>query len=147
MENRKRRAYAVVSAVLLALLIAATAVAAAPKSGTYKGKLAPQTLIKISMKLSGKRLTHIGISNIPAFCSSGGPAVPVSFPSTTLSAKHRFTIHHNNTIKVGPLKGQVGEKFTLSGTFNTHGRVTGTLKTIFPLNPSCSGSSHYTAKR
>jgi hypothetical protein len=116
------------TAALIALLLAATAMAAAPKSGTYKGNLAPpQARIKISMKLSGKRLTHIRISNIPAYCSSGGPAVPVSFPATKLSASHRFTIHHHNKIKVGPLKGKVGEKFTLSGSFNTHGKVPGTL--------------------
>jgi hypothetical protein len=148
MKHRNRRGWVVMTAAVIALLLAATAVAAAPKSGTYKGNLAPpQALIKISMKLSGKRLTHIKISNIPAYCSSGGPAVPVSFPATKLSASHRFTIHHNNKITVGPLKGKVGEKFTLSGHFNTHGKVTGTLKTVFPFSSSCNGSSSFSAKR
>ena len=50
-------------------------------------------------------------------------------------------------IKTGPLKGKVGERFTLTGQFRRHGTVSGTLKTVYPNAPSCGGSSKFSAKR
>jgi hypothetical protein len=127
MKHRSRRWPAAAAAVLLVLALTASALAAAPASGTYRGTLAaPRTDISVSMKLAGTHLTKIKISNVPLYCSGGGPAIPTSFPSTHLSATHAFTVHATNRIKIGPLKGQVGEKLTMSGRFTKHGKVTGT---------------------
>jgi hypothetical protein len=147
MKHRSRRWPAAAAAVALVLAVTASALAAAPPSGTYRGTLAPpRTDIKVSMKLAGTHLTQIKISDVPLYCSGGGKPIPTSFPSTHLSATHAFTAHTTNRIKVGPLKGQVGERLTMSGRF-THGKVSGTLKTVWPLAKSCGGRSAFSAKR
>ena len=133
--------------VALALAVTATALAGAPRAGTYRGTLAPpRTAFTISMKLKGAKLTRIRISNVPFYCSSGGPAIPVGFPSTTISNSGRFRVRAVNRIKVGPLKGRIGEKLTLTGRFS-HTTVKGRLTTVVPNAKVCNGSSAYTAKR
>jgi hypothetical protein len=147
MTQRTAGRFTVVVTMAALLALCATALAGAPKPGTYQGALAaPRTTYLVSMKLSGVKLTHITLSNVPIYCSGGGPAIPVAFPGSKLSAAGRFTANATVRIKVGPKKGQIGEKLTLSGRF-AHGKVTGTLKTVFVGFTGCSGSSRFSAKR
>jgi hypothetical protein len=143
------RALTAAAVAAVALVIAATAVAATSfKSGTYTGALAaPRTSYTVSLKLSGTKLGPVKISNIPFYCSSGGPPIPVSFPKAKISAAGVFKIKANAKIKAGPLKGQVGEKMTISGTFSKTGTVRGKLKTVVVHATQCSGSSAFTAKK
>ena len=143
--KQARRIAILATAAVLALT--ATALAGKPKSGTYSGSLAsPRTTYLVSMKLTGVTLSHITLSNVPFYCSSGGPAIPVTFPRTTISKAGRFTVKAVVKLTAGPKKGQVGEKLTLSGRF-AHGKVSGTLKTDVVGIAQCSGSSRFTVTR
>ncbi|MGH2869377.1 MAG: hypothetical protein ACRDNK_17670 [Solirubrobacteraceae bacterium] len=135
--------------LLLALTLVATALAAGSfKSGTYKGTLAaPRTGYTVSLKLSGTKLRPIKLNNIPFYCSGGGPPIPFTFPSTKISSAGAFTVSANNKIRVGPLKGQIGEKLTISGKFTKAGKVRGKLKTVYPKAKQCTGTSSFSAKR
>jgi hypothetical protein len=148
MEHLHRARRVALTAVALALVVSATALAATFKSGTYKGTLAaPRTAYTVSLKLSGTKLGPVKLNNIPFYCSSGGPPLPVTFPKSKISSTGAFKIGATNKIKVGPLKGQIGEKLTISGTFTKHGTVHGTLKTVVPNAKQCDGSSAFTAKK
>jgi len=143
--KQARRIAILATAALLAL--SATALAGKPKSGIYHGALAaPRTTYLVSMRLAGVKLTHVTLSNVPIYCSGGGPAIPVTFPAAKISAAGRFTVKATVRIKVGPKKGQIGEKLTLSGRF-AHGKVSGTLETVFVSFAQCSGRSRFTAAR
>jgi hypothetical protein len=59
-----------------------------------------------------------------------------------------FTDNGKRNILVGPYKGKLGEKLTLSGRFTSRGTVSGTEKTTFVLNgPQCRGKTTFTASR
>ncbi len=151
----KWRVLSIALAVCATLVVAsAVALAAKPKpnqvkGGTYVGTLQPVTRgIGVSFKVSsnGKKVTVLSITNIPAYCSSGGPPIPIRFKNAAISAKGTFTSKANYVIKVGPLKGQVGEKMTITGKFVKGRKEQGTLTTIFPRAAPCSGKSPYTTK-
>lgn len=147
MTQRNRAWFMAVATTAALLALCATALAVARTSGTYKGNLAsPRTTYLVSMNLKGAKLSQITLSNIPIYCSGGGPPIPVTFPKTTISKAGRFTVKATVRIKVGPKKGRIGEKLTLSGRF-AHGKVSGTLKTDFVSFAQCSGSTRFTAKR
>jgi hypothetical protein len=147
--NRAHRALAAATVAALALVVIATAMAAtAFKSGTYNGTLAaPLTSYTVSLKLNGSKLGPVKLNNIPFFCSSGGPPIPVSFPKTKISAAGAFKINATEKIKAGPLKGHVGEKLTISGTFTKNGTVHGRLKNVVTNAKQCNGSTTFTAKK
>jgi hypothetical protein len=135
------------------VLAAATAVAAStvkPKTGTYKGTLvAPRTEYAVTLTVSHGKLTKATLSNIPLYCSSGGPATPVKFPGSKIAATTgAFSTTGTYLIKVGPYKGKVGERLKLSGRFTSNGTVSGHLATAFVLNgPMCTGKTAFTAAR
>lgn len=134
-------------------LAAAPAVAGStvkPKSGTYKGTLtAPRTEYAITLTVANGKLTKATVSNIPFYCSSGGPAIPVKFAGSKIATSNgAFSTTGHYTIKVGPYKGKVGEKLKLSGRFSSKGTVSGVLATTFVLNgPKCTGKNAFTAAR
>ena len=133
--------------VLVALLTASVALAAAPKKGaSYRGTLAaPRTGFVITFKVSadGKKVTALKINNLPAFCSSGGPPVPLSFRNATIGAG-KFKSTATQHISTGPLKGQIGAKLTITGAFANGGKERGKLSVKFGRAPACNGSSTYT---
>ncbi len=135
------------------VLAAAPAVAGSitkPRSGTYKGTLAaPRTEYAVTLTVSHGKLTKASLSNIPLYCSSGGPATPVKFTGSTIApATGAFSTTGKYSIKVGPYKGKVGEKLKLSGRFTSKGTVSGVLATTFVLNgPKCAGKTAFTAAR
>jgi hypothetical protein len=152
MTNRARLSAPV---ALIALVCAVGAQAASaptvkPQSGTYKGTLvAPRTEYLLTLTVKHGKLTKATASNIPLYCSSGGPAVPVKFgPSAISSRTGAFKTSGAYVIKVGPYKGKVGEKLQMYGRFNSAGSVSGWMKTSFVLNgPHCTGKSAFTATR
>jgi len=120
------------------------------KSGTYKGTLAaPRTEYAVTLTVSHGKLTKATLSNIPLYCSSGGPATPVEFAGSKIAATSgAFSTTGKYSIKVGPYKGKVGEKLKLSGRFTSKGTVSGVLATTFVLNgPKCTGKTAFTAAR
>ena len=135
------------------MLAAAPAVAGStvkPKSGTYKGTLtAPRTAYAVTLTVANGKLTKATVSNIPFYCSSGGPAIPVKFAGSKIATSNgAFSTTGHYTIKVGPYKGKVGEKLKLSGRFSSKGTVSGVLATTFVLNgPKCTGKNAFTAAR
>jgi hypothetical protein len=134
------------------VLAAAPAIAGStkPKSGTYKGTLAaPRTEYAVTLTVAHGKLTKATLSNIPLYCSSGGPATPVKFAGSKIApATGAFATTGKYSIKVGPYKGKVGEKLKLSGHFTSKGTVSGVLATTFVLNgPKCTGKTAFTAAR
>jgi hypothetical protein len=133
--------------------IAATAFASSGanqvKGGSYTGALQPASRdVNVSFTVSGngKQVTSLKTSNVPLYCSGGGPAIPTRFKNATISANGSFTSTAQNIIKVGPFKGQVGEKLTITGKFVKGRSERGTLTTTYPKLPSCSGKSPYSTK-
>lgn len=135
------------------MLAAATAVASSaikPRAGTYKGTLvAPRTEYAVTLTVSNGKLSKATLSNIPLYCSSGGPATPVKFASSKIApTTGAFSTTGKYSIKVGPYKGEVGEKLKLSGRFKSNGTVSGVLATTFVLNgPRCTGKTAFSAAR
>ena len=87
------------------------------------------------------------LSNVPLYCSGGGPPIPFTFKGTSISKGGAFKVRGVNRIKIGPLKGQIGEKLTLTGRFTGHGRVSGKLATVYPRAKTCGGTSRFSARR
>lgn len=143
-----------VALVALALLIALSAIALAAKpnqvkGGSYSGSLLPATRgIGVSFKVSsnGKHVSALSISNIPAYCSSGGRPIPTHFKNASISSKGTFTSKAVYVIKEGPLRGQVGETLKITGKFLKGRREQGTLTTTYAKAAECSGKSPYTTK-
>jgi hypothetical protein len=134
--------------VLAALVIAPAAIATAPKKGhSYRGTLAaPRNAITVTFKVSstGKKVTRLKISNLPIYCSGGGPAQPITFKSATITSKGTFKSTGKQTISSGPLKGQIGATLSITGTFVAGGKERGKLTVKYPKSPDCGGSSKYT---
>ena len=148
--TRRLLPLATLSAFVLAAAPAVAGSTIKPKSGTYKGTLtAPRTEYAVTLTVSGGKLTKATVSNIPLYCSSGGPAIPVKFAGSKIApANGAFSTTGHYTIKVGPYKGKVGEKLKLSGRFSSKGTVSGVLATTFVLNgPKCTGKNPFTASR
>jgi hypothetical protein len=138
---------------MLAALVLAAAPAVAspvtkPKPGTYKGTLAaPRTEYAVTLTVSQGKLTKATLSNVPLYCSSGGPATPIKFAGSKIApTTGEFSTTGKYLIKVGPYKGKVGDTLKLSGRFTSKGTVSGVLATTFVLNgPKCTGKTAFTA--
>lgn len=145
---RIRHGLGAVCAVVLAFgaIFTAAALAAGFKSGTYKGTVKHDG-ITITLKLGGLELRSAHISNLPLYCSGGGPTIPITFKKAKVSSSGKFTAHGTYHILEGPYKGKPGAKLTLSGRFTTHGAVSGTLKTKWwnKVPRDCSGHSRFSA--
>jgi hypothetical protein len=137
--------------VLTTVLVSATGVALAiapPRAGTYRGTLAaPRSQIHVSFKVSktAKTVSSLRISDIPLFCSGGGPATAITFKTATISSTGRFKSTAKQIIEVGPRKGQVGTTLTISGRFPKRGHAKGTITTVNSAAKACGGSTTYTA--
>ena len=148
--TRRLLPLATLSAFVLAAAPAVAGSTVKPKSGTYKGTLsAPRTEYAVTLTVANGKLTKATVSNIPLYCSSGGPAIPVKFAGSKIAPSNgAFATTGQYTIKVGPYKGKVGEKLKLSGRFSSKGTVSGALATTFVLNgPKCTGKNPFTAAR
>jgi hypothetical protein len=148
--TRRLLPLATLSAFVLAAAPAVAGSSVKPKSGTYKGTLsAPRTEYAVTLTVANGKLTKATVSNIPLYCSSGGPPTPVKFAGSKIAtANGAFSTTGRYTIKVGPYKGKVGEKLKLSGRFSSKGTVSGVLATTFVLNgPKCTGKNGFTAAR
>ena len=148
--TRRLLPLATLSVFALAVAPAVAGSTIKPKSGTYRGTLtAPRTEYAVTLTVSRGRLAKATVSNIPLYCSSGGPAIPVKFAGSTIApANGAFSTTGQYTIQVGPYKGKVGEKLKLSGRFSSKGTVSGALATTFVLNgPKCTGKNAFTAAR
>ena len=128
----------------------AAAVAAAPEKGaSYKGTLtAPRTSIKVSLAVSadGRKITKLRISNIPLFCSGGGPPVPITFKAAKTSIAGTFTSTGVQHITSGPHKGQLGARLSITGKFGAGGSEHGAVTVKFPTAKSCDGTTTYSTR-
>ena len=143
----KRRAIAIAGlTATLALIAAAVAIAATVKAGTYTGTLKGRAItITFRVPKGAKKVTAIKISDVPLYCSGGGPPIPISFRTATISKHGTFSSKGTYFIKAGPRKGQVGARLALTGSFGKTGHESGKLTTTWVGVPhSCSGASKYT---
>jgi hypothetical protein len=151
-----RRISAAVVVVALVLCAVGVAFAAKPKSPVVKGGLytgtlaAPRTSITVSFKVSknGKQVTGLKTNNLPFYCSGGGPPVPITFKSATISKAATFSSTGVQIISSGPKKGQKGATLTITGRFLAGRRESGVVTTTFSksLGTSCNGTSQYSTK-
>lgn len=119
------------------------------KGGSYSGGLIPtRDGIVLSFKVSanGKKVTGLSSSNLPLYCSGGGPPIPIHFKSASISGKGTFSSTGVYHILEGPKKGQLGAKLKITGKFLKGGKEQGTLATNYVGFPSCSGKSSYSTK-
>jgi hypothetical protein len=131
----------------MAVAPAVASATASLKSGTYKGSLAaPRTEYIVSLHVSHGKLTSGHLSNFPIYCSGGGRPIPITFPAAKVSKTGKFTTDSEYKIDVGLLKGKIGDRFVLSGTFSSHGTVSGKLKTVNLEARTCGGSSAFSAQ-
>jgi hypothetical protein len=138
----------VLTSALLATGVAAAASKPTFKSGTYKATLAaPRNYVTVTLKLTGKKVSGLTISDVPLFCSGGGPAIPIHFSKATITTTGKFTSTGKYVIKAGPFKGQVGERLTIKGKFAAKGKLTGTVKVVFLNAPQCGGTTTFAASR
>lgn len=140
----------VVCALALVLALATAAFAATVvKGGSYSGSLTPArdgVVVSFKVSANGKKVTGLSTSNIPLYCSGGGPPIPIHFNSAPVSGKGTFTSTGIYHILEGPKKGQVGAKLKITGKFLKGGKEQGTLATDYVGFASCSGKSSYSTK-
>lgn len=150
MKRPRNGLFALFTALVAAAALAAAALAANQVAGgSYKGALVPSRQgVAVSFKVSanGSRVRSLSITNIPLYCEGGGPPIPVRFKDAAISAKGTFTSSAVVRIKIGPLKGQIGERLKIAGKFLKGRREQGTLTTTYPKAQQCSGSSSYSTK-
>ena len=106
--TRRLLPLATLSAFVLAVAPAVAGSTVKPKSGTYKGTLtAPRTEYAVTLTVSGGKLTKATVSNIPLYCSSGGPAIPVKFGGSKIALRERGVLDDRQVHDQGrPLQGQ-----------------------------------------
>lgn len=143
----RHRAGVAGSVLFATMLFAAGALAAHPvKGASYNGPLLPatkQVTVSFTVSANGHEVTRLRISNLPLYCSGGGRAVPERFHNAKLTKAGTFKSAAKQIITVGPHKGQVGARLSITGRFTTTGER-GTLTTTFSKAPSCGGKSAYT---
>lgn len=146
---RATRTGAALAVALLALASTAAAAGGPVKGATYSGSLAaPRSAITVTFKVSanGKKVTHLRISNLPLYCSSGGPAIPIKFKKAKIKAGS-FKSTGRYVLTAGPNKGKVGDKLSITGTFGSAGTESGTVKNTVVGAPQCSGHSAYSTHK
>ena len=116
-----------ITAVLLVLalsLSAATAIAATPKSGKWKGKLYGSHSGKLSFKVNkGKtKLTKFYIPTVVVVCGLDIRTITVGVPSAKISSAGKF----KRTYKFDDTSGRE-IKYTLKGKFKSAGKASGTV--------------------
>jgi hypothetical protein len=139
-----------VCALASALVLASVALAATVvKGGSYSGGLIPArdgVVVSFKVSANGKKVAGLSTSNIPLYCSGGGPPIPIHFTSASISGKGTFSSTGIYHILEGPKKGQVGAKLKITGKFLKGGKEQGTLATNYVGFASCSGKSSYSTK-
>jgi hypothetical protein len=148
--RRSRRLLVLPVAALAALAFAVVALGASPVSGgSYKGTIRTQNgKITLSFKVSsnGTRVTGMKLTNVPLYCHSTGPAIPIKFPVAAISSSGSFRDTAQNVPTSGPYKGQVATELKITGQFVSGGGEKGTLQSIWQVAVACSGKSNYTTK-
>jgi hypothetical protein len=144
------RRSAAVGIALVMVLAGSTgmALATTPRAGTYHGALAAprsQILVRFKVSKSTKTVSSLRISDVPLFCSGGGPAIAITFKNATISRTGRFKSTGKQIIQVGPRKGQVGATLSISGRFLKGGHERGTITTVNSAAKACGGTTTYTA--
>jgi hypothetical protein len=147
-QRHARAVGAVLMSAVLATGVAAAASKPTFKSGTYRGTLAaPRNFITVALKLTGKKISGLTISDIPLFCSGGGRPIPIHFSKATITTTGTFTSTGKYLFTIGPFKGKVGERLTITGKFAAKGKLTGTVKVVFPNSPQCDGMTTFSASK
>jgi len=119
------------------------------KGGSYKGGLVPSrdgVVVSFKVSANGKTVTGLTTSNIPLYCSGGGPPIPIHFKSAPISRKGTFSSTGIYHVLDGPKKGQLGATLKITGKFLKGGKEQGTLATDYVGFASCSGKSPYSTK-
>jgi hypothetical protein len=146
---RRNQGMAVSVAALALALSAAVALAAGPVRGaTYRGSLTgARSSIQISFRVSpgGEQVQAIKLSALPIFCTGGAPPnSTLKFGSAVVTRAGTFSTTGRDLLGVGPLKGTVAAKLTLTGTFAGGGRESGTVTTVFGgSGKRCGGRARY----
>ena len=142
----------VLVACLLALLTA-SALAAAPIHGaSYRGALTgSRSAIHVSFRVSssGGAVSSIVVSALPLYCTGQPPpAARIAFSGAKIDSHGTFTALGVDKIGVGPLKGSVIAKLTLTGSFSANRTESGVIQTSFAGGSAsrCSGRSPYKTK-
>jgi hypothetical protein len=131
--------------VLVSVALAATVV----KGGSYRGGLIPArdgVVVSFKVSANGKKVIGLSTSNIPLYCSGGGPPIPIHFKSATISGKGTFSSTGVYHILEGPKKGQVGGKLKITGKFLKGRKEQGTVTTSYVGFATCGGKSPYATK-
>src|SRR3954452_18245749 len=138
-----RRFVYLAAALTGALLVTPAAIAAAPtKGGSYRGTLAaPRTSIAVTFKVSanGRKVSALKVSDLPLYCSGGGPATPITFKAAAI-VSGKFKSTGKQTITTGPLMGQPGATLVITGKFASRGKESGKLTTSYAKAPTCGGT-------
>ncbi len=149
MASKWKVSIAVCALVSALVLVSAALAAPLVKGGSYRGGLIPArdgVVVSFKVSASGKKVTGLSTSNIPLYCSGGGPPIPIYFKSASISGKGTFSSTGIYHVLEGPKKGQVGAKLKITGKFLKGGKEQGTLATNYVGFASCSGKSSYSTK-
>jgi hypothetical protein len=131
----------VVTAVAALAATAALAVAATSTQYTLKISRFPTIAARATVQ---RGTVGASFSSSPIYCGAGGAAVPFGLGPADVKANGSFVATGIRRIAIGPYKGQIGTRYSLSGTI-AHGRLSGKLTTRWysdrKLQKACSGSS------
>ena len=113
-----------VAVLALALSLSSVALAAAPKSGKWKGKLYGSHSGKLSFKVNGAKtkLTKFYIPTVVVVCGLDIRTITVGVPSAKISSSGKFK-------RVYKFNDTAGSeiKYTLKGKFKSSGKASGTV--------------------
>lgn len=103
-----------VCALTSALVLASVAFAATVvKGGSYSGGLIPArdgVVVSFKVSANGKQVTGLSTSNLPLYCSGGGPPIPIHFKSAAIFEQRDLLEHrhlpYSGGSQEGPGRGQ-----------------------------------------
>ncbi|MGA7704114.1 MAG: hypothetical protein WB998_04385 [Solirubrobacteraceae bacterium] len=149
MASRWRVSTAVCALTCVLALGSVAFAATVVKGGSYTGALIPArdgVVLSFKVSANGRKVTGLSSSNLPLYCSGGGPPIPIHFKSASISGKGTFSSTGVYHILEGPKKGQLGAKLKITGKFLAGGKERGTLATNYVGFANCSGKSPYSTK-
>jgi hypothetical protein len=130
------------TALILVLALAATALAAQPTKGrSYAGQTAHEKdAVILTVSKSGKTLIAT-VPIAPLYCQGGGGPTKQVTKAVPISSNGSFsgTIHYQS-------QGKTAYEVLFAGQFTSASMARGTVRSKFLHAPSCSGSTTFTAK-
>ena len=72
--------------------------------------------------------------------------MPITFTAAKISKAGTFTSTGVQHISTGPLKGQLGARLSITGTFGAGGSEHGAVTVKFPTAKSCDGTTTYSTR-